>query len=441
MMCFIAIVWPWGGKEKWENLKSYQQVFTRPNGLKLTISCLMPDKITIRFQKDSIEVTKAFDGQSGYIIKNGQYEPMRSGEAIEMAEEPHYYSDLIIAKDKGYEVSDMGKEQLDGIHCYKLKLKKSEKDEQIYWLNPTTYLIEQTAEYSEDGAHNGVYFKTRLSDYRDIEGYQFPFQQRLIANDQARPASICTEVKVNFESEISDFEYQPNSTANLIRYWKDTEATNRLKAFTFVQETIRLTENASQDTSTWYEAIQYPNNFRIDFGEKSNHNSNLYRNDSIYVMRKAKMVHQAKQIEEFMIMEGALYALPVDSTLAKLEAVGIDVDLFDIVNHNNRLTYIVGAKQDNKKLAQIWLDAERRYAVRRFSKTQQGSIMEVRYDDFKHLDGHWVESWLEFYVDDKLIQTERYYHIDVNPKLPQQRCLTQSFFEIFIGIEIGFAFL
>lgn len=216
---------------------------------------------------------------------------------------------------------------------------------------------------------------------------------------------------------LENTQEQPASVTQLIQYWKSTEDANRLEAFTFVQETIRFREGESPDTSTWYEAIQYPNNFRIDFGEKDNQNSNLYRNDSIYVVRDGKTVHQGAQIQEFMILEGALYTLPVDSTLAKLKAVGIDIQLFDTTTYQNRLTYIVGAKKGDLTRSQIWLDAERRYAVRRFSKTKQGGLMEVKYDDFKNIDGHWVESWLEFYVDGTLVQTERYYDIDVKPKL------------------------
>lgn len=210
-----------GGKENWRKLKSYRRVSHRPDGQQVTITCFMPNRISILFSDDQSNVTKYFDGHHGYLLKDGLYEPMRPGEKIEMEEEPRYYSELIFYRDEGYDLKLLGEETVDDIVCFKLSLRKSSRDEQIYWINKSTYLIEQTGEYSEDKAHQGIYYKTRLKDYRSIDGLMFPSREILIANDDRHRDSGPIRTEINLPEEEDRFYYLPDNTENLIRYWKD----------------------------------------------------------------------------------------------------------------------------------------------------------------------------------------------------------------------------
>lgn len=60
----------------------------------------------------------------------------------------------------------MGKETVDGIPYYQLSWQKGPNDEQMYWVNQETFLIEQTGEYAENKAQAGIYYKNRLKSYR-----------------------------------------------------------------------------------------------------------------------------------------------------------------------------------------------------------------------------------------------------------------------------------
>lgn len=407
-----------GGKSKWAALKSYKKTLTRTNGLILEVLCRMPDNVSLHFQKDSINLYKKYNGQKGHIVRNGRYVPMRPGEAVEMSEEAEYYSELIFALDEGYDVTYEGEEKINEIKCDKILVVKSKNDEQYYWLDQGTGLIRQTGEYSEDTEHDGIYYKTLLEDYRSVDGYMFPFKQTLIPSDRDPIVSYTTDVQVNIPNlSREDFTFQPDNTRDLIAYWKDQYSDEQLEAFTFVQETIRFVEGAPNDTSTWYEAIQYPNLFRMDFGDRKSLNRNLFRNDSIYVLRNGELVHRGKEIQEFMILEGATYAVSVDSTLTMLKDIGLNTDYFYTIINKGRKTFVIGAQRGDSISPQIWVDAEWRNSVKRISKSKSGGTLKVIYDDFKMIDGYMLESWLEFYLDDILIQTERYNDIKVNPKL------------------------
>lgn len=208
------------------------------------------------------------------------------------------------------------------------------------------------------------------------------------------------------------------STKDLIVHIKEKHTEGHLEAFTFIQETIRFDKEGSPiDTTTWYEAIRYPKDFRIDFGDPKKGNANINRNDSIYVYRGNKLVHQGPEIQEFLILEGGLLHYTVEETLNRLERLGIDTKIFTKSTFNHRPIYIIGAAEKELSKPQIWLDAKELYAVKRYSKGKRGELYEVRYDDYKNIDGHFIETWIEFWADGKLIQTERYNDIDTNPKL------------------------
>ena len=407
-----------GGKNIWANLESYQRIAEKSDGRKVILTCQMPNKITIRFEYQNETVIKGYDGAFGYLVRNQSFESMRPGEAKEMDEEPAYYSELIFAKDKNYEMEYRGLDSIDGIRCHKITLQKSTSDTQWYWISSETYLIVQTGESSEDKAHAGIFYKTRLLDYREVDGYMFPFEEWLIANDRPPRKSKAQSIFVNLPRNELNFDYEPHSTANLIKYWKARYATERLQSLSFDQETIRYDSlGRSIDTSVWYEAIKYPKLFRIDFNEKPSSNTNIYRNDSVYVIRRDSLVRINKQIQEFMILEGALYTEPLDSTLGMLRDSGIDPEIFSETNYNGRRTYIIGAPPNTFTKPQMWVDAENRYVVRRWSRSRDGSLMEVRYEDFMVLEGHWIETWLEFYQRGRLIQTEKYFNLKVNKEL------------------------
>ncbi|MBX2871888.1 MAG: hypothetical protein KTR30_07310 [Saprospiraceae bacterium] len=218
--------------------------------------------------------------------------------------------------------------------------------------------------------------------------------------------------------EESPETFQPNSTRELIQYWKENYRDQVLSAYTFTQETVRFRDGKAQEPAIWQEAVQYPSYFRIDLPKtEEGYNINLNRNDSVYVLRKGVVVDSSRQIQQFMIMEGSMYFDDIDTTLAKLQEVGIAANLFTKSQYQDRPVYIIGAKEGDLSVPQIWLDAEGRYNVRRFSKTGSGKLLEVRYSEFKTYEGHWMEHWLEFLVDGKLVQTERYKDIDIHPKL------------------------
>jgi len=197
-----------GGLEAWQNLKSYELVQLGKNGGKTISSALKPDKMRYDFIRSNRKVIKAFDGKKGWLMRNGQYEDMRPGEEVEMKEEPEFYEELIFARQNRHQIELLGMEAESDQCLYKLQLIKSPTDTQTYWIDPDTYLIRMTGEYSEDSAHAGIYYKTSFSDFRSVEGLMFPFQMSLIPSNRPPIPFSYESIKLNVDFPDDFFTYQ-----------------------------------------------------------------------------------------------------------------------------------------------------------------------------------------------------------------------------------------
>jgi len=81
--------------------------------------------------------------------------------------------------------------------------------------------------------------------------------------------------------------------------------------------------------------------------------------------------------------------------------------------------YIRGAQSAEEEVPQIWLHAKHFYVWRRTSRfCADNKYLVVQYRDYHNRDGYWLEEWVEFYLDGQLLQTERYFNIDMKPNLP-----------------------
>ncbi len=61
------------------------------------------------------------------------------------------------------------------------------------------------------------------------------------------------------------------------------------KIYSFSQKNEHYRNDSLIRTSVWHEAIEFPDKFRIHFGEPSKGNSVLFRNDSAYNYKQDKL--------------------------------------------------------------------------------------------------------------------------------------------------------
>lgn len=217
--------------------------------------------------------------------------------------------------------------------------------------------------------------------------------------------------QMGFSQKIKDVE-------GLVKTMQQKYQGKWFDEFTFVQETIRFeADGTERDRRIWYEAIQYPDKFRIDYGAIEEGNASLFRNDSIYRFRNRELEQAAINPQQFLLMKGGLYHFPVSEVIAKLKDYGYNVEQFRATRFRGKKVYVLGAADGDLKSPQFWLDAKRFFLVRRISALSNGKILDVHYDDHIKSNGGWVEQTVKFYLDDQYLQLENYKDIDTAPQL------------------------
>lgn len=189
-------------------------------------------------------------------------------------------------------------------------------------------------------------------------------------------------------------------------------------AFTFVQKTVRYKKDGQPgDTALWYEAIRYPNNFRIDFGHPKKGNSVVFNADSAYRFQKGKLTNTRYDPQYFLLLKGGLYHRKLKECLQILKKGGYATHLFHQNTYNGRPVYVIGANKGDLKTPQFWIDQQHFYIVRRTQKISKGRVLDVQYTKHKATGGGWVEQIVRFEVDGRLVQIEEYTKIDTSPHL------------------------
>ncbi|HAS44818.1 MAG TPA: hypothetical protein DCS93_30340 [Microscillaceae bacterium] len=219
------------------------------------------------------------------------------------------------------------------------------------------------------------------------------------------------------------------STKQLLKAMKKRYGGKWFNAFTFVQKTIRYNRTGQpRDTTLWYEAIHYPNNFRIDYGHPSKGNAVLFTADTAYRFRKGKLATTRYNPQYFLLLKGGLYHRTVKECLKILKKGGYRTENFHTDTYRGRPVYVIGASKGDLKTPQFWIDQAHFYIVRRTQKinpAKQGPdkgkdrVLDVQYQNHKATGGGWVEQIVRFEVNGRLVQIEEYTEIDTSPNIPK----------------------
>jgi hypothetical protein len=171
-----------GGKDKLLALKtSVTEASMNMQGSDISIKLYQSHNIGQR-----VEI--AAMGMTGYIIttptEGWMYMPFQGqtkAEAMpaetikEGSDLLDFQSPLLNYKEKGHQVELVGKEDVDGVECIKLKIKVKSGAEQTHFLDPATFYIIKTISKLKANGQEVEQAQT-FSNYKKLEsGYVFPF--------------------------------------------------------------------------------------------------------------------------------------------------------------------------------------------------------------------------------------------------------------------------
>jgi hypothetical protein len=212
------------------------------------------------------------------------------------------------------------------------------------------------------------------------------------------------------------FFVAPRNSAEVLKNMHDRYAGKWYRTFTFNQTTERYRNDSLVNTTTWYEALSLPDNFRIDFGDPKEGNGIIFHKDSMYSFRKGQLLRTAVNNDDLTFLLGGMYFYPMEEVMKTLTKFGYDLNKFHEDTWQNEKVYVIGADNAGEKKSQLWIDKDKLVMVR-FIKYENGHKEEGVFSDHKKFAGGWSETKCVFYFDDKLGQVEYYHDCKANEPL------------------------
>ncbi len=186
------------------------------------------------------------------------------------------------------------------------------------------------------------------------------------------------------------------------------------KTVTFVQYNTHYQADTVSGKSTWYEAIAYPTNFRIDFGEIKEGNAVIFARDSIFNFKNGQNTRKQPFKNNLILLAGGMNFMAKDKIMAELKSAGYDLSKFRTDTHNGKPAYVIGAAEGDFTSSQFWIDKKNLHLVRTLEKMPNGDIREARFSKHIKSGKGWIETDVLFLVNGKKTQLEEYKEIKPN---------------------------
>ncbi len=225
-----------------------------------------------------------------------------------------------------------------------------------------------------------------------------------------------TKLYLVFLMSLLSVGFDDMNAEKLLRQMYDRYHGKWYTSFTFVQTTERYRHDSLIQKSTWYEALTFPDKFRIDFGQIKDGNAVIFRNDSIYDFRKGELKNKGIDKNDLTFLLGGLYFFPIDKVLEEIKSLHYDLGKFHEDNWKGRDVYVIGANTKEEKTNQLWIDKERLILLRMI-KYDEKTKEEGWFEDHIQIGGGWSETTAIFYINDQLLQKEYYHDCKANPPL------------------------
>lgn len=202
-----------GGLEKLRAIQSMRVTgrMTIGPGLEFPVVMEMkrPMKMRMEFTAQGMTGVQAYDGTSGWQIMpfmgKKDPEPLAGDDLKDAQEQADFEGPLVDYKAKGHQVELLGKENIEGAECYKIKLTKKNGDIQHYFLDTESFLeLKITGKRMIRGTE--VEFENSLGDYKDVGGIIMAHSVEVGAKGQPQRQRIIFErVELNVEIDDSRF--------------------------------------------------------------------------------------------------------------------------------------------------------------------------------------------------------------------------------------------
>lgn len=186
----------------------------------------------------------------------------------------------------------------------------------------------------------------------------------------------------------------------------------------FQRNTIPL-RSGSHATSEWTVYQSVPGRLRVDFLPLAGKSGLLYLDGRQTTFSSGKVVAQSSSVDPIVLFGADVYALDPDSTLSRLDSLGVARTLREDTWEGRR-AFVLGAAAGDTTSNQLWVDADRLLLVRVVRTQMSGTtrtLSETRLT-YADVDGVPVPKQTIVFRGGREALRGEFTRVRVNPELP-----------------------
>ena len=209
----------------------------------------------------------------------------------------------------------------------------------------------------------------------------------------------------------------------LIKAMNDAYKGKWYRNLTFVQQTGFYKDGKLEREQIWYEAMNLEKGLVIKFDSLTSANGFIFKNDSQFVYRDNTVINKARRVHDLIVLGFSVYFDSPEVTINKIKESGYNIESFRTESNNGKIEYVVG----DPATSQFWIDAKTLLFVRLQKKQSDGSVSEIKFENYIQLGKAWIETEVVFYKDGKITMREVYSDIRTPKKLPSNLFKSNDF--------------
>jgi|JI8StandDraft_1071087.scaffolds.fasta_scaffold16709_3 hypothetical protein len=191
------------------------------------------------------------------------------------------------------------------------------------------------------------------------------------------------------------------------------------QCYTFSQKNTHYRNDSVVGTSEWHETVVFPDIFKIEFGDKKQGNYMLFRNDSAYRFKMGVFQNARRDSNSLLLILGGMYYRDFKDVTIRLKKAGFDFESLSQQTWGQYKAYVIGAKSNDLKSNQIWIDKQSLKVLRIIETMGNGDTMDMRFEAHQAWCKGFVETKVSFRRNGKLEQVEEYYNLQESKTFPQ----------------------
>jgi outer membrane lipoprotein-sorting protein len=163
-----------------------------------------PGKIRIESTFQDKVIVQACDGRKSWWIMPTiapDVMEMSREQGAQLAEQADFENPLVAYKEKGYKLELLGREELEGIPVFKLRLTKNDGREIYFYLDAASGIDLKSTMVLKSGTSETI-SEIIFTDYKPANGLLMPFQIENRTNGKTQVRLIMTTIEIN--PEIAD---------------------------------------------------------------------------------------------------------------------------------------------------------------------------------------------------------------------------------------------